>query len=274
MPRPFVLRVFAAATQDGWHVMPGGYCLISDKADARAVSMGDGVQSADVWVLSDNPVAQETLLPSRENVQIRRILGNLPSRAADNLFWFGRYLERAEAMLRIVRCLSTRSVELDLAAGEGADPIARLAGLLVAWGAVPADHSEDPIPAKVATALASESQYGSVLSSVRMAYSAASVIRERLSVDSWKLLGSLESQLQLKPDNLQSEAEAFETADRLRCRRSRRSPDWRRKTSTASPDGASSTSAAASNAPSIPAVSCAISPATRPARRISTCCWT
>jgi uncharacterized circularly permuted ATP-grasp superfamily protein/uncharacterized alpha-E superfamily protein len=213
MPRPFVLRVFAAATQDGWHVMPGGYCLISDKADARAVSMGDGVQSADVWVLSDNPVAQETLLPSRENVQIRRILGNLPSRAADNLFWFGRYLERAEAMLRIVRCLSTRSVELDLAAGEGADPIARLAGLLVAWGAVPADHSEDPIPAKIATALASESQYGSVLSSVRMAYSAASVIRERLSVDSWKLLGSLESQLQLKPDNLQSEAEAFEAAD-------------------------------------------------------------
>ncbi len=213
MPRPFVLRVFAAATQDGWHVMPGGYCLISDKADARAVSMGDGVQSADVWVLSDNPVAQETLLPSRENVQIRRILGNLPSRAADNLFWFGRYLERAEAMLRIVRCLSTRSVELDLAAGEGADPIARLAGLLVAWGAVPADHSEDPIPAKIATALASESQYGSVLSSVRMAYGAASVIRERLSVDSWKLLGSLENQLQLKPDNLQSEAEAFEAAD-------------------------------------------------------------
>ncbi len=213
MPRPFVLRVFAAATQDGWHVMPGGYCLISDKADARAVSMGDGVQSADVWVLSDNPVAQETLLPSRENVQIRRILGNLPSRAADNLFWFGRYLERAEAMLRIVRCLSTRSVELDLAAGEGADPIARLAGLLVAWGAVPADHSEDPIPAKIATALASESQYGSVLSSVRMAYGAASVIRERLSVDSWKLLGALESQLQLKPDNLQSEAEAFEAAD-------------------------------------------------------------
>ncbi|MGP8122359.1 MAG: circularly permuted type 2 ATP-grasp protein [Xanthobacteraceae bacterium] len=213
MPRPFVLRVFAAATQDGWHVMPCGYCLISDKADARAVSMGDGVQSADVWVLSDNPVAQETLLPSRENVQIRRILGNLPSRAADNLFWFGRYLERAEAMLRIVRCLSTRSVELDLAAGEGADPIARLAGLLVAWGAVPADHSEDPIPAKIATALASESQYGSVLSSVRMAYGAASVIRERLSVDSWKLLGSLENQLQLKPDNLQSEAEAFEAAD-------------------------------------------------------------
>ncbi|MDR3469606.1 MAG: circularly permuted type 2 ATP-grasp protein [Xanthobacteraceae bacterium] len=214
MPRPFVLRVFAAATPEGWQVMPGGYCLISDKADARAVSMGDGVQSADVWVLSDSPVAAETLLPTRENVQIRRILGNLPSRAADNLFWFGRYLERAEAVLRIVRCLSTRTVDLDFAAGEGADPIQRLAGMLVAWGAVPTDQDDQPIPAQMAIAMASESQYGSVLSAVRMAYGAASVIRERLSIDSMKLLATLESQLQLKPADLQDEAEAFEVANR------------------------------------------------------------
>ncbi len=46
-----------------------------------------------------------------EEVSIRRILGNLPSRAADNLFWYGRYLERAEATLRIVRCLCGRSVD-------------------------------------------------------------------------------------------------------------------------------------------------------------------
>ena len=32
-------------------------------------------------------------------------MGNLPSRAADNLFWLGRYLERAEATLRLIRCL-------------------------------------------------------------------------------------------------------------------------------------------------------------------------
>lgn len=213
LPRPFVLRVFAAATPDGWQVMPGGYCLISDKEDARAVSMGDGVRSADVWVLSDKPVVVETLLPSRENVQIRRILGNLPSRAADNLFWFGRYLERAEAVLRIVRCLGTRTVDLDFAAGEGADPIQRLAGLLVAWGAVAKEQREEPIAAQMATALASESQYGSVLNSVRMAFGAASVIRERLSVDSMKLLGSLEAQMQLAPADVPDEADALEAAN-------------------------------------------------------------
>ena len=44
-----------------------------------------------------------SLLPTSENVSIRRIMGNLPSRAADNLFWLGRYLERAEATLRLIR---------------------------------------------------------------------------------------------------------------------------------------------------------------------------
>ena len=65
VPRPFVLRVYAAATPDGWHVMPGGFCRISDTARcARGISMGEGVQSADVWVLSTKPVAIETLLPA------------------------------------------------------------------------------------------------------------------------------------------------------------------------------------------------------------------
>src|SRR5262249_29572812 len=30
VPRPFVLRVFAAATPRGWTVMPGGFCRIAD----------------------------------------------------------------------------------------------------------------------------------------------------------------------------------------------------------------------------------------------------
>ncbi len=43
-PRPFVLRVYCAAGPDGWRVMPGGFCRISDRLDARALSMGDGVE--------------------------------------------------------------------------------------------------------------------------------------------------------------------------------------------------------------------------------------
>src|SRR5208282_3098977 len=130
-PRPFVLRVYCAATTDGWRVMPGGFCRISDRPDARAVAMGDGVESADVWVLAENPVEVSSLLPSPESARITRLLGNLPSRAADSLFWFGRYLERAEATLRVVRCLSARSVDPDTPMQLGRQSLDRLMGVLV-----------------------------------------------------------------------------------------------------------------------------------------------
>ena len=41
-----MLRVFAAATPNGWTVLPGGFCRIADQPDARAVSMGDGASAA------------------------------------------------------------------------------------------------------------------------------------------------------------------------------------------------------------------------------------
>ncbi len=56
-PRPFVLRVFAAATEHGWTIMPGGFCRIAEQPDARAVSMGNGARAADVWVVSDKQVS-------------------------------------------------------------------------------------------------------------------------------------------------------------------------------------------------------------------------
>ena len=69
--------------------------------------MGDGARAADVWVVSDKEVRASTLLPAVDTVRVRRIAGVLPSRAADNLFWLGRYLERAEATLRLIRVLGS-----------------------------------------------------------------------------------------------------------------------------------------------------------------------
>src|SRR4030081_2374842 len=104
-PRPFVLRVFAAAPHDGVTVAPGGLGRIAEQLVARAVSMGDGARAADVWVVSDKAVSTTTLLPAGDTVRGRRLAGWAPSRAADNLFWLGRYLERAEATLRLIRAL-------------------------------------------------------------------------------------------------------------------------------------------------------------------------
>ncbi len=82
------------------------------------------------------------------------MLGNLPSRAADNLFWFGRYLERAEATLRLVRCLCAKSVEsIDCPATLPAHSRG-LVRMLIAWGVIPATLADAATPVIAARAMA------------------------------------------------------------------------------------------------------------------------
>ena len=212
-PRPFVLRVYCAATRDGWRVMPGGFCRISDRTDARAVSMGDGAESADVWVLAESPVEVSSLLPSPESVRITRLLGNLPSRAADNLFWFGRYLERAEATLRVVRCLSARSVDPDAPMRLGRQSLDRLMGVLVGWGAIDAVTLAKGATAASIEGLRDGIHYGSALSLARSARKAASVIRERLTHQTWELIGRLVTAIDPVPERHLSAGENVDLAD-------------------------------------------------------------
>ncbi|WP_342634541.1 circularly permuted type 2 ATP-grasp protein [Roseiarcus fermentans] len=212
-PRPFVLRVYCAATPDGWRVMPGGFCRISDQLDARAVSMGQGVESADVWVLAENPVEASSLLPSADSVRITRLLGNLPSRAADNLFWFGRYLERTEATLRVVRCLAARSVDPDAPVRVGRQALDRLMGVLVGWGAVDAAALKDGAAEASAQGLRDSVHYGSALSLARSARAAASVIRERLTNKTWELIGRLETVINPSPGRRLSAGEVVDLTE-------------------------------------------------------------
>jgi uncharacterized circularly permuted ATP-grasp superfamily protein/uncharacterized alpha-E superfamily protein len=187
-PRPFGLRLFLARVGDGWQVMSGGFVRIADGDDARAVSLQRGGRTADAWVLSDTPVVETTLLPKPERIAIKRATGVLPSRAADNLFWVGRYVERAEATLRLVRALINRTTEADATA---APLVARISDLLGAWSAGPIDipHARAALIARAA--LTRGGYDGSLPHLVGAARSAASVIRDRFSPDGWRALGRL-----------------------------------------------------------------------------------
>jgi uncharacterized circularly permuted ATP-grasp superfamily protein/uncharacterized alpha-E superfamily protein len=208
-PSPFVLRVYAAATPDGWRIMPGGFCRVSDQPDARAISMGEGARAADVWVLSDRPVEPVTLLPPADDVKVRRFPGNLPSRAADNLFWLGRYLERAEATLRLVRSLCTSLIDSDTNVHGAGETLEKLQGLLVAWGAIDKDASHSTVAAEAFAALYDDEAYGSALRLIRSARRTAAGMRERLSEDFWKQLRRLEDSFSNAPAPPLSESECL-----------------------------------------------------------------
>ena len=187
-PRPFTLRLFLAKVGEHWRVMPGGFVRIAGAADARAVSLQRGAATADAWVLSDTPVAETTLLPTPERMVVQRATGALPSRAADNLFWLGRYLERAEATLRLVRALINRVAE----AGDATAPvISSIGALLGAWGAAPPDPWQMPAALVARAALTRSELDGSLPQLVNTARAVASIIRDRFSPDVWRALNDL-----------------------------------------------------------------------------------
>ena len=105
------LRVFLARTPRGWHVMPGGFARVGRTQDATAIAMQRGGSVADVWVVSRQAGRNVTLLPSPAAPYRRARPGELPSRAADNLFWLGRYVERAEGLMRLLRAYHVRLAE-------------------------------------------------------------------------------------------------------------------------------------------------------------------
>lgn len=110
-PRPASLRVYLARTPEGWTVMPGGFARVGLSLDPTAIAMQRGGQAADVWVVSDRPVERETLLPQESDSFNRTMPGSLPSRAAENLTWLGRYIERSEDTVRILRAYHVRLAE-------------------------------------------------------------------------------------------------------------------------------------------------------------------
>ena len=119
---------------------------------------------------------------------MQRASGLLPSRAADNLFWVGRYVERAEATLRLVRAIINRVAEADDAA---APVIASIGSLLAAWNAIPSDTHAAPATFIARAVLTRGDLEGALPRLVGAARSAASVIRDRFSPDAWRAINDL-----------------------------------------------------------------------------------
>ncbi|WP_425468687.1 circularly permuted type 2 ATP-grasp protein [Rhizobium straminoryzae] len=169
-PRPMSLRVFAARTEKGWQIMPGGFARIGSGDDVAAIAMQAGGSAADVWIVSDKPVERQTLLPPEESFS-RNMPGSLPSRAADNLYWLGRYIERAEGALRILRSWNMRYA-------ESADP-------------------DQPLLADVTRYLKSidmdmaKAVPEPLIRNIDSAIYSASNIRDRFSPDGWLALNDL-----------------------------------------------------------------------------------
>lgn len=189
LPRPFILRAFLARDAEGrWQAMPGGFARLAAHDDMRAVLMGEGDMSTDVCIVAEESQHSPGLLESGPPVSIRRVVGTLPSKAADNFFWLARYLERGEMVLRMVRVLIGGSIEAEAASNLDQTTLHRVADTLVAWGSARKDALVEGINTLCVDALRDPTRPGSVQSLFAAAESIGRGLRERLAIDFWRLL--------------------------------------------------------------------------------------
>ncbi|MHB2266574.1 circularly permuted type 2 ATP-grasp protein [Aliihoeflea sp. PC F10.4] len=164
------LRVFLARTPQGWQALPGGYARIAS-GEGGAASLGQGGRVADVWVVAKAPVERVSLLGTEQIAGQGPRQGALPSRAADNLFWLGRYVERAEDTMRLVRAYRVRADET----GDEETPLLTFfTDYLTELGV----DTDQRLPEGLAMTIGS-------------AVFSASKVRDRLSIDGWAALKDL-----------------------------------------------------------------------------------
>lgn len=104
VPQPFAVRLFAAATADGFTVMPGGLAMTLVPNLAVGLSAPEA-RTRDVWIVADGEVPPHRSLwqPTLETARVQRSQRVIQSRVADDLFWLGRYAERTDWILRVLR---------------------------------------------------------------------------------------------------------------------------------------------------------------------------
>jgi uncharacterized circularly permuted ATP-grasp superfamily protein/uncharacterized alpha-E superfamily protein len=197
-PRHLVIRTFLTASESHYAVMPGGLARIAASADSLVVSMQRGGGSKDTWVLSDGPVSTFSLLPTTvQPVELRRDGGDLPSRAADNLYWLGRYVDRVETVVRLLRGILIRSIDQ-----SGLTEVPEIPSLMRALTnstrifprslGAGTEEGLSSLEKEVSAIIGDADRAGSLAASIHGLHRIAHKVRDRLSTDMWRILSNLE----------------------------------------------------------------------------------
>lgn len=202
--RQVVLRSFAVRSGSSYTAMLGGLARVSNEAGTDKgplVTPPDGGLAKDVWVVSSEPVlAARMIAPRLDDNRRLTVQGSASAamvpRVLSDLFWFGRYAERAEDLLRLV--LATRNVAIETDLDRASSPA--LETLLHAVTHVSTTYPGFTRPGvammpELRAMLLDRHRSGTAAHSIGQLSVSAQGVRDQLSEDVWMVLAEIERAL-------------------------------------------------------------------------------
>lgn len=196
-PEPYALRVYVSNIEGEFQVMPGGLALSIDEGATVALSSSRSM-SRDVWVVKSEPATPSVSLKriTSQHGTVQRHTKGLESRAADNLYWLGRYCERADGTLRIIRQTLERSAADLLALSSSQRPIKVLRAILEKDEAheihrKTIDAEAESLWSSLTDLCTSPTRIQSLPSTLGHIREISVQCRDMLSEDSWRILAGL-----------------------------------------------------------------------------------
>ena len=189
-------RVFACASEDGFEVMPGGLAITATDIHSLLRGKPEQQQSKDIWVFAGEPERPFSMLSNLQHIGKFKRSSDLTSRVADNFFWMGRYLERAETIIRMMRPVYSR-----IAMKERPQDMVELqillkglqeSGVLPDYGKEERAWGEARLEDSLLRAIYDSSQATSLISVVGQARRTAENLRDRLSHDTTRIINMLD----------------------------------------------------------------------------------
>ncbi|TDG12779.1 hypothetical protein E2F43_14535 [Seongchinamella unica] len=205
-PRANLLRTFSVATDSSYTVLPGGLTRIATSTEGQFISMQEGSPSKDTWITASEPerVLQADLDEDQPRSLPETQADSLPSRVVENLYWMGRYAERAEASMRLLR-----TVFVLLNGEEPISPeaqrillqtVSQATYTLPGFTAATPEQLANPEP-ELLQIVRDGKRSGSVRSTIESMLRAAEESKESLSTDTIRVINDLRDAL----DNLDAD---------------------------------------------------------------------
>jgi uncharacterized circularly permuted ATP-grasp superfamily protein/uncharacterized alpha-E superfamily protein len=196
-PRHAVWRCFLLGKENqGYTVMSGGLTRSASERDNLIVSNQKGGISKDTWVVTSEAVPH--IAPIK--AQIHHLNTTISSRSAENLFWVGRYAERAKLSARLLKIVIQKYNETQLSKRKSDkkllyDLLCGLTQFTMTYPGFIGDGGRKRLqkPESELLAIAIDtSKSGSIASIVQYMMRAVYSIRHCWSPDTWRILDQID----------------------------------------------------------------------------------